>query len=69
MEDLKIKTIIDDNIMFDGKFYRYVNHDDKLLTTGFSDKNGLLKNKNIIRFDKLTIPIMRDRYDKYISAL
>jgi len=68
MDDLKAKTITDDNIMFDGKFYRYVNHDDKLLTTGFGIKNGLLRNKNIIRFDKLTIPNMRDRYDKFYGA-
>ena len=68
MDDLKAKTITYDNIMFDGKFYRYVNHDDKLLTTGFSIKNGLLRNKDIIRFDDLTIPVMRDRYDKFYGA-
>ena len=68
MNDLKSNTIIDDNIMFDGKYYRYVNHDYKLLTTGFEIKNGLLRNKDIIRFDDLTIPRMRDRYDNFYSA-
>ena len=66
--DLKAKTITDDNIMFDGKFYRYVNHDNKLLTTGFSIKNGLLRNKDIIRFDNLAIPTMRYRYDKFYGV-
>lgn len=68
MSDLKNKTITDNNIMFDGKYYRYVNHDDKLLTTGFGIKDGLLRNKDIIRFDDLTIPRMRDRYDNFYSA-
>lgn len=68
MNDLKAKTIIDDNIIFDGNFYRYVNHNSKLLTTGFRVKNGLTKNKDIIRFDKLTILTMRDRYDKFYRS-
>ncbi len=68
MVNLKSKTIIDDNIRFDGKFYRYVNHDAKLLTTGFRTKNGLLRNKDIIRFDDRAVLSMRNRYESFYGA-
>tara|TARA_R110002050_G_C8643400_1_gene489532 strand:+ start:60 stop:266 length:207 start_codon:yes stop_codon:yes gene_type:complete len=68
MDNLKSKTTIDDNIMFDGKYYRYVNHDAKLLTTGFGIKNGLLRNKDIIMFNDRTVLSMRNRYDSFYGA-
>jgi len=68
MSNLKNKTILDDNIMFDGKYYRYVNHFDSLLTIGFKLKTGLIKNKNIIRFDENTITKMRNRYNKFYNT-
>ena len=61
--ELKEKTLVEENIIFDGKYYRYINHSAKLLTCGFGVRNGLLRNKNIIRFDNLAINSMRNRYN------
>ena len=67
MKDLKKKTLNDDNIIFDGKFYRYINYNDKLLTIGFSKKDELIKNKDIIRFSEDTIKRMKYRYDVHVD--
>ena len=63
MDNLKQSTLNDDNIVMtpDG-YYRYVNHLDKLATTGFGNTGGLMRNVDIIRFDDRTITKMRQRY-------
>lgn len=45
-------------------YYRFVSHERKLLTTGFESEEALLKNRNIIRFDKGTKELMAARYEK-----
>lgn len=48
--------------------YRYVNHDEKLLTTGFGSEEGLRRNADIIRMDAGTLDLMRKRYAKEFGA-
>lgn len=62
---LKNNTIADDNMMFDGQYYRYVNHEEQLLTSGFSTKDTLVKSKNLILFNDKTILSMRNRYNSF----
>lgn len=62
--DLKTNTIIPSNIVkTKDSYYRYVNHDNKLLTTGFKTEKALLKYSNDIRFDSKTVSLMKDRYN------
>ena len=68
MDNLKQNTVIDSNIVFIDEAFRYVNHIDKLATTGFTKMNGLLKNADIIRFDEGTLKLMRERYDSLYSV-
>ncbi len=42
--------------------YRFVNHTERLASTGFGSEVGLLKNADIIRIDAGTLAIMRTRY-------
>lgn len=42
--------------------YCYVDHTNKLATTGFKDKDALCRYRDAIRFDKGTICLMQDRY-------
>lgn len=70
MEDkefLKIKTLRDKNIEFSNNFFRYINHDDRLATTGFKTRSGLEKWSNEIRFDLRTIETMQKRYSLIFS--
>lgn len=59
----KTNTIKNENIVQtpDG-YFRYVNHADKLATTGFGTREALLKYSDNIRFDVGTIPQMQARY-------
>lgn len=50
------------NISFSNGFWRYVDHTNKLATTGWKNKDTLIKNTSIIRFDKDTILLMKKRY-------
>lgn len=59
---LKRATLIPDNIVLKDGIYLYVNHKDKLATTGFTNRPGLEKNTDIIRFDYGTIQRMKARY-------
>lgn len=43
-------------------YWRYVNHAEKLLTTGFDNRAGLERNADIIRTDPAAIELMRARY-------
>jgi hypothetical protein len=47
----------------DGQF-RFVNHAEKLATTGFGSEEALMRNADIIRVDKGTLKLMRERYLK-----
>lgn len=49
-------------IQTDDGYFRYVNHKDRLLSTGFSNVAGLLKNTKHIRVDTPAIDLMRRRY-------
>ncbi len=51
-----------DIIKTDDGFYRFINHKESLLSTGFRAESNLIKYKNCIRFDKDTINIMIKRY-------
>lgn len=42
--------------------YRYVSHQDKLLTTGFTTTAGLIKNSDIILATDSAIATMQERY-------
>lgn len=68
MNDLKVKTLTKDNIVLtnDG-YFRYVNHSDKLVTTGFKGKDVLLNWTDAIRFDKNAIIKMQKRYAKFYN--
>jgi hypothetical protein len=41
--------------------YRYINHSDKVATLGFSSVEELFE-YTYIRFDKVTVPLMQNRY-------
>lgn len=61
---LKQNTIKDENIkQTKNGYYRYVNHSNKLTTTGFGSKEALKRNSDIIRFDSETIKKMKERYN------
>jgi hypothetical protein len=49
-------------------YYRFVNHSERLATTGFSSEVGLLKNADIIRVDEGTLALMRARYLKMFPS-
>ena len=62
--NLRSRTIIDDNILLVDGFYRYVNHSDKVSTSGFGTRKTLLKYSGNFRFDSSSLGIMKDRYIK-----
>lgn len=63
---LKNRTLQAENIVkTEDGYYRYVNHRDRLVTTGFGILAGLLRNTDIIRFDAATVAIMRGRYTAF----
>jgi hypothetical protein len=65
MKELKDKTLQIKNIIKTiDEYYRFVNHADQLLTTGYKDINVLITNMDMIRFDNGTIDIMHLRYVK-----
>jgi len=43
-------------------YFRYVNHDLKLVTTGFSVPGALERNADIIRHDPVSVETMSKRY-------
>lgn len=60
---IKTRTITTDNIVKTADdYYRFVNHADKLVTTGFKAKDKLLEYSDMIRFDNGTLAIMQERY-------
>ena len=67
MESLKIKTLHDDNIQFVDNYYRFVNHTDRLATTGFKTRLALQNAINAIKFDTKTVEIMQKRYSLLFS--
>jgi hypothetical protein len=61
IKDFKIKNEFE--IINDKGVFRFVNHAEKLLTTGFSStESKLIEYKDAIRFDNTTLKIMSDRY-------
>jgi len=50
-----------------GSWYRYINHDLSMITTGYLDVNDLLKNRDLIRFDSESLTYMLDRYTDYFD--
>lgn len=48
-----------------GEWFRFVDHNNKLLTTGFKSEYNLIKNSDIIRTSGSSIAIMQDRYQDY----
>jgi hypothetical protein len=54
-------------VMQIGGFYKYVNHDLGLATTGFKTIEGLHKNADIIRISPTTHAIMRSRYTAQVA--
>jgi hypothetical protein len=65
---IKQQTLTLDNLTkTSDNVYRYVNHELKLATTGFMNKEGLLKNTDIIRFDTGTIKLMESQYKNLFS--
>jgi hypothetical protein len=69
MISLKKKTLNPSNITktWDG-YFRYINHEEKLLTTGYLIEKNLKKNSNMIRFDTGTIERMKARYKIVMST-
>lgn len=55
-------------IVFQLDNFRYVNHTDRLLTTGFDNIAGLVKNADIIRTNHMALALMRDRYAQVYGA-
>ena len=49
--------------------FRYINHNLKLLTIGYTKKENLIKNKDIIRIDSNTLELMKIRYNKFINNI
>jgi len=63
MYDILKKAVLNqDNILFCGNNYRYVSHINQIASCGFKTKNSLIRNTDIIRFDKDTLKTMQDRY-------
>jgi len=58
----KISILKQSNIVYLNGYWRYVDQKNKLATIGFKNKKILVKNKDVIRIDKNTIPLMRKRY-------
>jgi hypothetical protein len=69
MEDLKKRTITDDNITLVNGYHYYINHIDKLATHGFKTKEKLIEYKDMIRFDNKTIILMQNRYNSFYPVL
>ena len=60
---IKEETLQEKNIIHSQGFFRYVNYEWKLLTTGFKTREALRNYTDTFRFDNVTIPIMQDRFD------
>lgn len=60
--ELKKSTLKEPNIQKtnDGEF-RFVNHNDMVATLGFPSREDLIE-YTYIRFDEVTVPLMRSRY-------
>ena len=68
MKTLKQKTLTLNNIIVcKDNYYRYVNHNDKLITLGFKTKEALIKWSGLIRFDNLSIKLMNKRYYEFFK--
>ena len=66
--DIKNRTITPENITkTKDNYFCFVNHPDKLVTTGFLQKENLLKYQNDIRFDSFTIERMKKRYSDFFN--
>lgn len=63
MQALREQTIQPGNVRFIGGYYRYVNHEARLLTTGFKRLEKLYEYSSCIRFDTGTLIIMSERYE------
>jgi hypothetical protein len=62
---IKNETIKEKNIVkTSDNYYRFVNHNNYLLTSGFKSRLSLLKYKNDLKFDNKTILKMKERYKK-----
>ena len=59
---LKSVVLKQNNILLCSTFYHYVDHTNRLVTPGFKTKEALLRNTDIIRFDKNTLILMEIRY-------
>jgi len=48
-----------------GGYWRYVSHSDRLVTSGYMDKETCLRNKNGYRDDAGTRELMSKRYQEF----
>ncbi len=51
-------------MVFIDRGFRYVNHKEKLLTTGFGKEEGLKRNTDIISTRPSALTLMRERYQR-----
>ena len=66
--DIKINTLNTSNITQVDGFYRFINHIDKIATTGFRSKDVLLVYADSIRFDSQALSRMNSRYVAYYET-
>jgi len=55
-------------VIFSDNYYRFIDTDNKLLTTGFKAKDKLLAYKDNIRIDDPAVKIMQLRYSHFIKS-
>ena len=67
MKKHKPAFLNEDNIIFYDKCFRYIDHKNKLLTTGFKTQEALISNTDMIRFDDGTVKLMQERYHKFLG--
>ncbi len=59
---LKEYTLTNSNIEFKDHYYRYINHIDRLATTGFNSRERLVSYSDTLRFDTNTVKVMQQIY-------
>jgi hypothetical protein len=64
LKDIKAEVLNSDNIVLINGYYRYVDHNHMVMTTGFLTKEKLIEYSNDIRFDNGTMQLMRSNYNQ-----
>ncbi len=65
---IKERTISNANLQFIDGYWRYINYQDRIITTGFKELPQLQRNTNLFRFDEFSLPFMNDRFESYAKA-